>query len=372
MSHSTLLVSIVINNYNYARFLGEAIESALAQSYPQTEVIVVDDGSTDASRAVIASYGERIVPILQENGGQAAALNAGLARARGALVFFLDADDLLHPAIVAQAVAALAANPRAVRLQFRLAVVDAGGKPTGETVPAHTAIPAGDLRQAVLDYGDDLAWLPTSGNAFAAAMLRQIFPIPAAPYRICADYYLSNLSPLFGEVIALDQVGGYYRVHGVNNHQAERVEPERLRQNIVRTAQTHQYIASVAQRPGLLTGTGAKVSRWGIGWLSVTNPANRLVSLRLDWARHPLPDDTRLGLMRRGMWAALYNPRLSLPRRLLYLVWFLLVALVPGPGAVRLLAEALFYPGVYRRRVQRRLRALLGLHPMQPHEAASD
>jgi glycosyltransferase involved in cell wall biosynthesis len=64
-------VSILINNYNYGRFLQEAIDSALNQTYSPTEVIVVDDGSTDNSREIIASYGNKIIPVLKENGGQA-------------------------------------------------------------------------------------------------------------------------------------------------------------------------------------------------------------------------------------------------------------------------------------------------------------
>lgn len=367
--NTPMLVSIVINNYNYARFLGSAIESALAQSYSHIEVIVVDDGSVDASPAVIASYDGRIVPVLQENGGQAAAFNAGLARAKGALVVFLDADDLLHPAVVAQVVAAFEANPRAVRVQYRLAVIDGAGNATGAMLPANAAIPAGDLREAVLDYGDDIAWLPTSGNAFKSATLRQIFPMPTAPYRICADYYLSNLTPLLGEVVALEPVGGYYRVHGGNNHyQVSQLDPERLRQKIVRTVQTHQYIeqvAAMAQDPGGSVGRQTGPDERRVGWLSLTNPASRLVSLRLDRARHPLPEDTRLGLMGRGMVAALRRPQLSRSRRLLSLGWFLLVAVVPGSRAVRMLGETLFYPGVIRQWFQRRAANRRGLRPAQ-------
>jgi glycosyltransferase involved in cell wall biosynthesis len=67
------LVSIIINNYNYGRFLPDAIASALRQTYERVEVLVVDDGSTDHSREVMTSYGDQIIPILKENGGQASA-----------------------------------------------------------------------------------------------------------------------------------------------------------------------------------------------------------------------------------------------------------------------------------------------------------
>jgi len=65
-----MLVSIIITNYNYGQFLAQAIESALAQTYPQIEVIVIDDGSTDHSAGIIASFGERIFAVFKANGGQ--------------------------------------------------------------------------------------------------------------------------------------------------------------------------------------------------------------------------------------------------------------------------------------------------------------
>jgi glycosyltransferase involved in cell wall biosynthesis len=92
------LVSIVIANYNYGRFLGEAIESALGQTHRDTEVVVVDDGSTDDSVAVAGQYPVRLVA--QPNGGVSRARNAGAKKAQGGLLVFLDADDVLEPAFV--------------------------------------------------------------------------------------------------------------------------------------------------------------------------------------------------------------------------------------------------------------------------------
>lgn len=89
------LVSVVIPCYRQAHFLPDAIESALAQSYPSVEVLVIDDGSPDGTRAVAARYGVRY--IRQERGGLAAARNTGLGESRGEFVVFLDADDRLLP-----------------------------------------------------------------------------------------------------------------------------------------------------------------------------------------------------------------------------------------------------------------------------------
>lgn len=87
------LVSVVIPNFNYGRFLQSTIDSVLSQTYDNLEVIVVDNGSTDNSRSVLESYGERIRTIFQNNQGQAAARNNGLEIARGDLIALLDADD---------------------------------------------------------------------------------------------------------------------------------------------------------------------------------------------------------------------------------------------------------------------------------------
>jgi hypothetical protein len=92
------LVSIIIPSFNAARWLGEAIESALAQTWPHTEVIVVDDGSTDESLGIARRFESRGVRVLaQSNRGASAARNAGWRAARGDYLQFLDADDLLAP-----------------------------------------------------------------------------------------------------------------------------------------------------------------------------------------------------------------------------------------------------------------------------------
>ncbi len=94
------LVSIIINNYNYARYLPHAIDSALDQTFSPIEVIVVDDGSNDDSEEVIREYGDLITAIFKPNGGQASAFNVGLRHSEGDYVIFLDADDILLPHIV--------------------------------------------------------------------------------------------------------------------------------------------------------------------------------------------------------------------------------------------------------------------------------
>ena len=99
------LVSIVIPNYNYGRFVCDAVESALAQNYEKIEVIVVDDGSTDDSRDRLLRFGSNINLICQANQGLSAARNRGMEAASGAMIALLDSDDLFHPQKIAHQVA---------------------------------------------------------------------------------------------------------------------------------------------------------------------------------------------------------------------------------------------------------------------------
>jgi len=106
------LVSIIIPTYNSRQWLGEAVDSALGQTYPECEVLVVDDGSTDGTGEWLARrYGERIHYLWKENSGLASARNFGLKHARGKYVQFLDADDLLRSEKVATHVDYLENHP---------------------------------------------------------------------------------------------------------------------------------------------------------------------------------------------------------------------------------------------------------------------
>jgi glycosyltransferase involved in cell wall biosynthesis len=104
-------VSVVIPAYNAERFLAAAIESVLAQTFADLEVIVVDDGSTDGTASVVESYGQRVTYIRQANSGVAAARNRGIAASTGAYVGFLDADDTWLPHKLDRQLSALREHP---------------------------------------------------------------------------------------------------------------------------------------------------------------------------------------------------------------------------------------------------------------------
>jgi len=223
------LFSIVINNYNYARYLRIAIESALSQTLANIEVIVVDDGSTDGSVDILREYGDRIIPICKTNGGQASAFNAGFAASRGELVLFLDSDDLLSPGAF-ERLAAGFSSEAVIKVAAPLFVIDAAGAPTGRMVPKES-LPSGNLLAMALLRGPrSHVTPPTSGNAWRRSYLESVLPIPEIEFRLCADAYLFTLTPLFGEVRALTLPVGGYRVHGDNGWANKRllIDPESM------------------------------------------------------------------------------------------------------------------------------------------------
>ncbi len=129
---SAPLVSVIIPTYNRAETVRRSIDSALAQSYRPLEVIVVDDGSTDSTREVLETYGDRIRPIYQPNGGPSVARNTGAAGAQGEFIAFLDSDDTWKPEKIARQVALMLAGGEKVSCCIcNAAVIQGGG--TGMT-----------------------------------------------------------------------------------------------------------------------------------------------------------------------------------------------------------------------------------------------
>lgn len=316
-------VDIVIDNYNYAAFLGEAIESALGQTHEKVAVIVVDDGSTDDSRELLRSYEDRVEVVLKENGGQASALNAGFERCRGDVVIVLDADDLLHPEAAARAAAAFAADPALAKVQCRMDTIDAAGNSTGAIKPpAHLPLPSGDMRRAELSFPFDLTWLAMSANAFRTGSLRRILPIPEADYRICADWYLVHLTALLGPVASLDQVGASYRVHGANSYEQEvpRLDLDHIRRTIGLAGSTVRGLELLADEAGL-ERPHPVLSLWDL--------ANRLISLKLEPRLHPVAGDSAAGIVGDAIRAARRRFDVAAPKKLLFVAWFALTAAAP-------------------------------------------
>jgi glycosyltransferase involved in cell wall biosynthesis len=340
------LVSVIISSYNYGRFLEEAIDSALDQTYSNVEVIVVDDGSTDDSRRIIAGYGERIVTVSKENGGQASACNVGFQASKGEIVIFLDADDRLLPATVQRVVAAFQSKSGVAKVQYRLQIVNSSGKPSGEFIPASTLpLPSGDVRQTMLEHGS-YVWPSTSGNAFAAVVLRRIMPIPENVYRGMPDVYLCNLSALFGQVISLEKPGVLYRVHGGNTYYRPPGSVEidsyidRWRTEFLTTSDA--YIRT----KGLLSTMYSSVDTSNMKhpyYRDMYRLCQRMISLKLDRPNHP-KRETPSVLFVQGC-VLFVGASNSWSRRVFYLLWLAAMLLAPkslGWPLVRALEGAIW------------------------------
>ena len=246
------LVSIVINNYNYGRFLAQAVDSALAQTYEATELIVVDDGSTDDSRAVLEPYRSRAKVIEKTNGGQASAFNAGIALAQGEYILLLDADDRLLPEAVERCVAAFPEGYS--RIFYRLKPIDeAGNEITGiDPETFHFRRIDGDMYRIGRETGD-FSWPPTSANFFDARKLKQVLPVPEQEYRICADAYVLAWTGVLGPVRAIDMRLAEYRLHGANGWAAlalQYADSRRLRTRIDHHYQCRALLSETCRASG--------------------------------------------------------------------------------------------------------------------------
>lgn len=244
------LVSIIVNNYNYGRFLAQAIDSALAQDWPATEVVVVDDGSTDGSQDIIARYGGKIRTVLKSNGGQGSAFNAGFEISRGEVVSFLDADDMLKPYAARRAVTAFA-DPAICQFLAPLELVSTDGRPMGGIFPNH-ALPSGNLSRRTLAFGP---WayqvVPTSGNFWARWYLERVLPMPAERFRIGGDEYLSAIASLYGRLASTLHPVGYYRGHGANAYWRSKIGIDDVSDDAFYFERITALIRDHAQRLGL-------------------------------------------------------------------------------------------------------------------------
>ena len=226
------LVSVLVSNYNYGRFVGHALESALRQTYERIEVVVCDDGSTDESCSVIeeiAAKDERVSLIRKENGGQGSAFNAAFAKSKGQVVCFLDADDVWLPSKVEKCVRSLQTTNGGL-LVHQMFVVDSDLREL-QRIPTFTRFENGWIADRVLARGGRWRWMPTSAMAMRREVLTSILPMPEAPFRTEADTFILMLAPLMTEVQSIEEVLGLYRLHGANAFSARQFD----REAVVRT-----------------------------------------------------------------------------------------------------------------------------------------
>jgi glycosyltransferase involved in cell wall biosynthesis len=204
-----MLVTIVVLNYNYEKFVGEAIDSALAQTYPALEVVVVDNGSTDRSLAVIARFAERVrVVRVPTNIGQGQGYNQGFEAARGDWIVWLDADDVLDADAISTCIEL--AKATTAKVQFPLRCIDQDGRPLPGTVPylRHH----GNVLPLIRLFGH-YGGPPGSGNLYRCSAIRPYFPVDPGQWPIGTDTVPFLTAPFHGNVIDAGRALGSYRLH---------------------------------------------------------------------------------------------------------------------------------------------------------------
>lgn len=245
------LVSVVITNFNYGRYVAQAVRSIAAQSYPNYECVIVDDVSADDSLQVIGQTLQELAdsrfslfrnPV---NTGQMGAMKAGLARANGKFIVFVDADDVLLPEFLLQHVRAHlnAARSAGTSSSDTIQIDETGamvegtypifpktrpaasrkGAPLREasfgTMTADGVTPAATENPAVRFIGrrtDGWHGVATSGFVFRKDLIDLIMPADTEPLRVCADGYLVRFAHYIAGTLTIEAALGCYRVHGSN------------------------------------------------------------------------------------------------------------------------------------------------------------
>jgi glycosyltransferase involved in cell wall biosynthesis len=236
MLPETPLVSVLMSNYNYEQFLGDAIESVLAQTYKNVELIICDDGSTDGSCAVAARYEAQypqVKLIRKSNGGQASGFNEAWRNATGSVICFLDADDLYRPERLRRVVDTLAANPEAGVVIHHVARITASRELRG-VLPLLGLMPSGWCGPAMLRNGGILGNLPVGCVCcLRREVAERIFPIPFTQVtRNFGDTPIIRLAPLISPIISVPEVLYEYRMHGRNNGNISEMGPEHLEREL--------------------------------------------------------------------------------------------------------------------------------------------
>jgi glycosyltransferase involved in cell wall biosynthesis len=203
VSSDTPLVSVVVPAYNYARYLDEAIKSVLAQDYPNVELIVLDDGSTDETPALLERYRDAFRWERHENMGQVNTINKGWRMSKGKILCLLNADDVLLPNAVSTSVEGFLANPDAVLTYCDYCLID-----SSSAVIRRVEAPDFDYREMV----SQLVCSPGPGTFFRRSVYEAVGDWDPS-LRLILDYDYWLKLGLRGRFVRIPEVLASFRVH---------------------------------------------------------------------------------------------------------------------------------------------------------------
>ncbi len=320
------LVSFCVSNHNYGRYLRPLIDALLTQTHERVEIVVVDDGSTDESREVLADYRDRVVVDFQEQQGQSMACNRAFALSSGDLVVFHDSDDLTYPHAAARLVEAFA-DPATTVVMNRMDVIDSDGRVLpGERRPPHgSPLWGGDLRGLVLERCA-FNWPETTGQAYRRSFLDAVMPIPEYTP---PDGYFSYLGALAGRVVVIEDPIASYRTHGANKHLAPRVHGlPWLDQQIAQ----REHLFDTIRDYGLALSVFAD-EETAAAWDPHDYILTGLRAARCSLAGEP----GRWRYAAEGVRAIVGHPQFRYRSRTRYVAWFVAIALLPRRLARRVI-----------------------------------
>jgi glycosyltransferase involved in cell wall biosynthesis len=312
-------LSIIIANYNYRDFVGAAIESALAVDWPNKEVIVVDDASTDDSRSIIEGFHGRVAAYFRPKSYQLGAHIFGFEQSTGDLIIFLDADDLLEPDVMLEV--AKVWRPGLSKVQYRMNVIDATGTQLGSAIPQFP--PKDDPEKLRRTFLRTMTYTtpPGSGNAYSRDFVRNAFAM--APKTIPeSDAVLVTLAPMMGIILTIRKPLARYRIHATNTMALQSLDAAKFRSHLQQDAELALLFAT-ASRTLHLPVADDPLSR------SFNHLQYRFASYLIEPSAHPFPGDTVIGLGWRLVCAAITYSQMRLRDRTILLVWVVACALAP-------------------------------------------
>lgn len=246
------LVSILIDTYNHEPFIEQAIVSVLEQdvALAEMEIILVDDGSTDNTPAIVRKFAPRVRYLGKANGGQASAFNAGIPETRGEIVAFLDGDDWWAKDKLSAVLNRLVNRPEIGAVGHGFYEVFSASDQQRVVVPdrdyeAHLGSVAGARLFSQLR-----CFMGTSRFTARRTVLERILPVPE-DLVVEADEYLFTLAPAIAPTLVLSQPLFYYRLHENNQFMIQSIDPFRLRRKQTSLA------TLVRTLPGALARLGA-------------------------------------------------------------------------------------------------------------------
>jgi glycosyltransferase involved in cell wall biosynthesis len=324
-------LSIIIANHNYRDFVGVAIASALAVDWPDKEVIVVDDDSTDDSRSIIEDFSGRVAAYFRPKSHQLGAHMFGFEQSTGEVIIFLDADDLLEPEVM-QEVAKLW-RPGISKVQYRMNVIDATGRQLGTAIPQFPA--HDDPAKLRRNFLRTMAYTtpPGSGNAYSRDFVRNVFSLGSRIPQ--SDAALLTVAPILGDVVTIRRPLARYRVHDVSYSAMGPCNVgNKLRQSLYQDIEKARLFASVTQRLNL------RVPRDPLKD-SLHHLQYRIASYLVEPSAHPFPEDTKSSLLFRLVSSAVFSSQMPARDRALLIAWALACTLSP-PGYRQFLIQMRF------------------------------